>query len=114
MIIGHELGHIKAGHLNLRWLNAPALFIPFLGSALSRAREYTCDRYGRLAAGDRDGAELGLIVLAAGGRLAREVNREEFQQQGGEISGFWMSFANLLASHPPLTKRVAALQDFDI
>lgn len=114
MIIGHELGHIKAGHLNLRWLIAPALFVPFLGSALSRAREYTCDRYGRLAAGERDAAELGLIVLAAGGRLAHHVNREEFQRQGEEITGFWMSFANLLASHPPLTRRVAALQAFDI
>ena len=35
MIIGHELGHIRAGHLRGRWLLMPASFVPFLGSALS-------------------------------------------------------------------------------
>jgi hypothetical protein len=44
----------------------PAMFIPFVGGALSRARDYTCDRYGRAAAGDEEGALLGLTILAAG------------------------------------------------
>lgn len=114
MIVGHELGHIKAGHLKWRWLIAPALIVPFLGAALSRAREYTCDRYGRVASGSQQGAELGLIILAAGGKLARSVNRASFVAQQNELEGFWMMFANLLASHPPLTKRVAALAEFRV
>jgi Zn-dependent protease with chaperone function len=28
MIIGHELGHIRAGHLRARWLLMPASFVP--------------------------------------------------------------------------------------
>jgi len=46
MIIAHELGHLKAGHLKGLWFLLPGMFIPFLGSAYFRAREYTCDRYG--------------------------------------------------------------------
>jgi Zn-dependent protease with chaperone function len=112
MIVGHELGHIRAGHLNWRWFIAPGLIVPFLGGALSRAREYTSDRYGRLAAGDKEGAELGLLILAAGGRLARQVNRTAFIRQREEINGFWMGLGRVYATHPALTKRVAALQDY--
>ena len=112
MIIAHELGHIHAGHLKWRWLIAPALIFPFLGPALSRAREFTCDRYGLVGARTREGAQQGLIVLAAGGRMAPHVNRRAFIEQQSEVGGFWMSFANLLASHPPLTRRVAALETF--
>src|SRR5262245_33177180 len=50
-IIAHELGHLHAGHLRGHWLLLPGLAVPFLGTAYSRAREYTCDRYG-LAASD--------------------------------------------------------------
>ena len=39
MIIGHELGHIRAGHTFGHWLMLPAAFIPFVGVALSRARD---------------------------------------------------------------------------
>src|SRR5262249_2297617 len=81
MIIGHELGHIRAGHLRGRWLLMPASFVPFLGSALSRAREYTCDRYGCAAAGDPDGALLGLTILSAGGRYGPLVNRAALVEQ---------------------------------
>jgi Zn-dependent protease with chaperone function len=82
MIIGHELGHIKAGHLQWRWVIAPALLVPFLAGALSGAGEFTCDRYGMVGAGQREGAELGLIVLAAGGHLAPQVNRTAFDAAG--------------------------------
>jgi Zn-dependent protease with chaperone function len=109
MIIGHELGHIRAGHLRLRWLLFPAAFMPFLGSALSRAREYTCDRYGLAAAGDRDGALLGLTVLAAGARYGQRVNHVAFARQRAEMRGGWMMVGEWLASHPPLSKRVVAL-----
>ncbi|HKQ97543.1 MAG TPA: M48 family metallopeptidase, partial [Candidatus Polarisedimenticolia bacterium] len=46
-IVAHELGHLKAGHLTGRWFLMPGLLVPFLGSAWSRACEYTCDRYGK-------------------------------------------------------------------
>ena len=70
MIIAHELGHVKAGHVRWHWLLLPSMLVPFLAGALSRAREYTCDRFGLAGAGDLDGALLGLTILAAGGPQA--------------------------------------------
>lgn len=110
MIIGHELGHIRAGHLQLRWLLLPAGFIPFLGAALSRAREYTCDRYGLAAAGDREGALLGLTILAAGPKYGRQVNRAVFLRQRSHMRLGWMMLGEWLGSHPPLAKRLHALE----
>jgi Zn-dependent protease with chaperone function len=112
MIIGHELGHIRAGHLSWQWLIAPGLLLPFLGAALSRAREYTCDRYGLRAAGDLRSAEMGLTILAVGGRLAHRVDREQFLEQQRELRGFWMGIAKLMATHPPLMKRIEAVAKF--
>ena len=109
MIIGHELGHIRAGHLRGRWLLMPASFVPFLGSALSRAREYTCDRYGCAAAGDRDAALLGLAILSAGGRYGPQVNRAALMRQRHDLRSAWMLIGEWLGSHPPLSKRLWAL-----
>src|SRR5438445_2160681 len=109
MIIGHELGHIRAGHLRGRWLLMPASFVPFLGSALSRAREYTCDRYGCAAAGSPDGALLGLAILSAGGRYGPLVNRGALVAQRRDLRSAWMLVGEWLGSHPPLAKRLWAL-----
>ena len=109
MIVAHELGHIHAGHLRWRWLTAPSLLVPFLGMALSRAREYTCDRYGHRGAGDHDGALRGLAILAAGPVAARTMNRAAFVRQGADLQTGWMTIGEWMATHPPLAKRVAAL-----
>jgi Zn-dependent protease with chaperone function len=110
MIIAHELGHIKCGHLRWHWFLMPAAFIPFLGSALSRAREYTCDLYGLAGAGDAEGASFGLTILASGGILAPKVNRAELVRQRETIlrSGL-MTLAEWFGSHPPLSKRIAEI-----
>ncbi len=110
MIIAHELGHLKAGHLRLHWLILPASLIPFLGTALSRAREYTCDRYGMAGAGDRRGALLGLTVLAAGGKHAPAVNQIAFARQREDLNTGWITIGEWLGTHPPLSRRVAALE----
>lgn len=109
MIIGHELGHIRAGHLRGRWLLMPASFVPFLGSALSRAREYTCDRYGCAAAGDREAALLGLAILSAGGRYGPHMNHAALMRQRHDLRSVWMLIGEWLGSHPPLSKRLWAL-----
>lgn len=109
-IIAHELGHIKAGHLRLRWLITPGMAVPLLGSALSQAREYTCDRYGLAGSGDRAGALLGLTVLAAGGKHAPLVNQQALARQREDLNTGWLTIGGWLASHPPLSKRLAALE----
>jgi Zn-dependent protease with chaperone function len=109
MIIAHELAHIRGWHVRLRWLLFPSLIVPFLGVALSRAREYTCDRTGFLAAGDRDGAILGLSILAVGKRYAAQLSPSSLVAQRRDLNTGWMTLGQWFATHPPLARRVAAL-----
>lgn len=109
MIIAHELGHIKAGHLRWTWFLLPGSLVPFLGTALSRAREYTCDRYGMAGAGRRDSALLGLTILAVGGSHGPHVNREAMAKQREQLNTGWMRIGEWLSTHPPLVSRMAAL-----
>jgi len=106
-IVGHELAHLWRGHLRHRWLTIPARFLPYLGSAYSRACEYTCDRIG--AACQPEGAISGLLALAAGKQLHPHVDVREFAAQAEKDQSFWIRRAELISSHPLLTKRVAAL-----
>jgi Zn-dependent protease with chaperone function len=108
-VIAHELGHLHRGHLNLRWLVGPALFIPFLGSAYSRACEYTCDRYGFQASNDPNHSLDGLCILAAGPQFASAVNRKAFAAQDLDLNTAFMKLGEWFATHPPLALRLAAL-----
>ena len=109
MIIGHELAHLKCGHLRWRWLILPGSFIPFLGGALSRAREYTCDRYGVAAAGNTPDALRGLAILAAGPRYGTKVDLRVFTNQRADLNTGLMMLAEWMGTHPPLSKRIAVL-----
>jgi len=111
-IIGHELGHLAAGHLQWNAFLAPYRLMPWLGPAYSRAREYTCDRYGLTVAGDLEQSARGLAVLAAGGKQAASVDLAAFEEQRLESGSFWMSVLELVSSHPYLCKRAAALREF--
>jgi Zn-dependent protease with chaperone function len=109
MIIAHELGHVRAGHLRWHWVLLPANLIPFLSQALSRAREYTCDRYGLAGAGSTDQALLGLAILSAGAKHGPLVNRQAFVSQRSFLNSGWMTIGTWLATHPPLSQRMVAL-----
>jgi Zn-dependent protease with chaperone function len=106
-IVAHELAHVKRGHLKHRWLTLPGRMVPFLGSAHSRACEYTCDRLG--AHCEPSGAVDGLLVLAAGRELYHRVSARDFARQVDTEGGFWVRWAELISTHPRLPKRVAAL-----
>jgi len=106
-VLGHELGHIKRRHMTRRALLYPAMVFPFLGSAYSRACEYTCDRIGNAL--EPEGSVDGLLVLAAGRDLYSHVDAEAYAEQRRTESGFFVRLAEILATHPNLTKRVAVL-----
>jgi Zn-dependent protease with chaperone function len=108
MIIAHELAHVRAGHLRLRWLLLPSYIVPFLGLALSRARECTCDQAGLAAAdADRDGALLGLSILAVGGTYGPRLTRQSLVAQRRDLNTGWMTLGQWFSTHPPLAKRMA-------
>jgi Zn-dependent protease with chaperone function/type II secretory pathway pseudopilin PulG len=108
--IGHEIGHIKRRHLAWSAVLMAAAWLPLVGPAYARAREYTCDRYGVAACDDPANAEHGLAVLAAGGRRGRALNTQAYGEQARLSQGFWMSFHELVADHPWLVKRMAAVR----
>ncbi|MBP2655269.1 MAG: peptidase [Firmicutes bacterium] len=106
-ILSHEFAHIKRKHLSWRWFLFPSTFIPFLSQAYSRACEYTCDRIA--AYNQPAGAMAGLLVLAAGKRLYKNVDAAEYVKQANREAGFWIWIAEKLSTHPNLPYRILAI-----
>lgn len=109
--IGHELGHLRMKHLSGLLLRWPALWLPLLGAAYSRARESTCDRHGLACSGSPEGATRALAALSAGSERWENLDIKAYLHQTNQTSGFWMSFHELTAGYPWLTKRAARLMD---
>lgn len=107
-IIGHELGHIKRGHTGIKSiLLLPAKFIPALGNAYSRACEYTCDNIGYALC--PQGAQKGILILAAGKELYKRVNVTELIDSFNQEQGFAVWYSEIFLTHPHLIKRLKAL-----
>ena len=109
MVIGHEIGHLKSGHLDHLLLTGPGRLVPFLGAAYSRACERTCDRWGAALCGDAAGAVRGLAVLAAGGSHAKHLNLQAYVAQRRDLDTGWMTLGSWLSTYPPLSERVELL-----
>ncbi|MGD8408371.1 MAG: M48 family metallopeptidase [Thiohalophilus sp.] len=107
--IGHELGHIARNHLGWGPVLLPASILPLLGAAYSRAREYTCDLHGLACASNKEDAMYAMAVLAAGEKRWQNINFSSYLEQVAMTSGFWMSFHELIADYPWLSKRMARI-----
>jgi Zn-dependent protease with chaperone function len=109
-IIGHELGHLRLGHTRL-WYQLSTAYVdrvPLLRGFLSRAREFSCDRHGAYLA---PRGEEGLVLLAAGRYVYKEVDLEELLKQAKSFRGFWPTVSQLPQSHPFTVRRLKALHD---
>jgi Tfp pilus assembly major pilin PilA/Zn-dependent protease with chaperone function len=105
--IGHELGHIHRKHLLWSTFLFPASILPLLGSALRRAEEYTCDRYGVACCESEKDVTTALAAIAAGDSRWKSININSYIDQVALTKGFWMSFHELTGDYPWLTKRMA-------
>ncbi len=109
-VIGHEVGHIAAGHTSY-WRQfgiSVANVVPGLGSTLNRAQEYTADNHAYEFC--PEGAT-GLRVLAAGKYLYPDVDFDDIAARATTDQGLFVMLANFLSSHPVNTWRFAALVD---
>ncbi|MPM28630.1 Protease HtpX [bioreactor metagenome] len=106
---GHELGHIKQGHLTGHIWRAPVLWLPLIGAAYSRAKEYTCDMHGRACCSSAETAARAMVVLAAGAEKWRAVNLVTYARQTMTNRGFFADLHELIGGYPWLTKRVARI-----
>ncbi|WP_433714153.1 M48 family metalloprotease [Nocardia sp. CA-084685] len=110
-IIGHEVGHIAAGHTSywrqLGMFVAPSL--PIIGSSLIRSQEYTADNHGYC--NRHVGAPGAMGTLAAGKYLNKLVGFDEMADRAAVEKGFFVWISNAMSSHPVLTWRMWALRD---
>ena len=113
-VIGHELGHHAAGHLNgwLNFLRAPSQVVPFLGAAYSRSREYTCDSIGAYLSQDLGASRSALQMLGCGcRRLNTAMSCEAFLAQEAQVPPVFGFLNEIFRGHPRLTRRVAAISE---
>lgn len=104
--IGHEIGHIKRGHLAWGWFVGPGMMMPLIGAAYSRAREYTCDLHGLACCDEPKDAAIAIGLLAAGEHGWKTLNINRYAKQSDDAKGFWMSLHELTGDYPWLTKRM--------
>lgn len=114
-VVGHELGHHAAGHLNpLRnFLRIPGHLLPFLGRAYSRRRELTCDRVGAHLSEDLQACRSALAMLACGcQRLNASLNCDAFEAQESQVPRFIGWVILIFSRYPRTTQRVVAISQF--
>jgi Zn-dependent protease with chaperone function len=109
-VLAHELGHIKRHHNQKRFWTMLSSVVPFLTAAYSRACEYTCDNIGSSFIPDTSGKLHGLLLLAGGKDIYKEINVNNYLETARNNRTFWVKFINLFLSHPYLPKRIENLQ----
>jgi Zn-dependent protease with chaperone function len=111
-VIAHELAHIKRNHILKHAIILPANWIPFLGSAYSRACEYTCDKMAIHYINDFEASTRSLTMLAVGRKYYQTVDQHEYMLESSNEKGFFIWISEKLMSHPTLPKRMAAVYQF--
>ena len=110
-VLAHEMAHIRINHVSVwnRYTIMLSQIIPIIGPALSRAREYSCDRLAQ-AVSECNGVDA-IMALTMGKHLYKKTNVAEYMETGREIGGFWVWAVNMASSHPILPKRISALSN---
>ena len=110
--LGHVLGRLHTEqNLLLAFLRWPALLLPLLGAAYARARENSCDRYGRACCASPEAAVRALLGCSSVGQPWQHLNVAKYIEQLAHTRGFWASFHELIADSGWSVKRAAFLMD---
>ena len=105
-VLAHEIAHVKRHHPLKSLLISPAMWVPFIGTSYLRAAELTCDRMAAYYTGEKEGAIDGLLLLASGKRVYKDVNLSAFLQQYNDKKGLFATLSELISTHPPIPKRI--------
>lgn len=111
-ILAHELAHIKRNHLGKMAFIFPSMWIPGIAEMYLRACEYTCDRYAAYYSGNPGAAKTSLAILAIGKKTFYRVNQQEYMDQINQEKGFFAWLSEVLSTHPPLPKRIYAIESY--
>ncbi|MGW5875186.1 M48 family metallopeptidase [Nocardiopsis terrae] len=109
-LIAHQVGHVAAGHTGYwrRLATVGADLVPGLGSALSRAAEYTADNHAHAHLPEGVHA---VHLFAGGPNLYTRVNMGEMAARARTDRGCSLLLYHLLSRRPSNTRRMAALRD---
>lgn len=139
-VIGHELGHIAAGHSHIMtitnlFFNVSTISLGYFPSKVfytalnslkfvmmtlkqwEKAAEITADRFGFLAVSNQKIAYNALINLKLGMINRKEIDVDEYLKQFDEISENWIYKVNEIAdqissTHPNVFRRIMVLKLF--
>lgn len=115
-VIGHELGHYKAGHTKLSTLFTPIGSNNVLSGLIfglwNRKTEYSCDRCGLILTRDIDSAISALIKLAIGKILYKKLDIKGYVAQIKTAEKGSVRLSELLGDHPLTTNRIKGLMLF--
>ena len=114
MLIGRQLGHIKAGHFKYWFLkDVIGAFTWLIHRAYWRRCHMTADRIGLMVAGDYYAAEQSLLILTVGPKLAAHTSIEEIERQAEDLRDhFWPRLQRWLSEYPYIVERIARLREF--
>jgi Zn-dependent protease with chaperone function len=101
-LVGHELGHHAAGHLDFkRKLANFGDWCVWLKLWYSRRREFTCDRVALYCAGSLQASQLALVNATVGSQLAAKVSiPEAINQWHQHREEFFVKYRTLYSTHP--------------
>jgi Zn-dependent protease with chaperone function len=114
MLIGRQLGHIKAGHFK-GWFFKDVIgaFTFVINLAWWRRCHYTADRVGFLVAGNLEASRRALLTLTVGKKLAQATRMEALQEQEDDLdSSFFAWLSQVLQRYPFIIRRIIELESF--
>lgn len=115
-VIGHELGHYKAGHTKISTLLIPIGSSNLLSNLIfgfwNRKTEYSCDRCGLISTKDIDSAISSLIKISVGKVLYDRLDIKGYVSQIKTANSTSVKFSELLGDHPLTTNRIKNLINF--
>jgi Zn-dependent protease with chaperone function len=111
-LVGHELGHHFAGHLNF-WRHTTAQlgsWFVWVGLWYKRRCEFTCDRYGLACAASLPESLRAICNMAVGAQLAPDVDIDQAVAQWNRHSTeFFVKYRTLYSTHPQTLCRLDEL-----
>jgi Zn-dependent protease with chaperone function len=114
MLIGRQLGHIKAGHFKWWFFkDVVGAFTFWINFAWWRRCHYTADRVGFLVAGNLEASRRALLTITVGKKLAQATRIEALREQEDDLrSSFFAWLSQVSQSYPFLIRRVMELESF--
>lgn len=112
-LVGHELGHIAAGHLEWKHrLLRLGAWVPWVAPWHRRCMELTCDRIAIACCGDGAIALRGLCGMTVGGLMASRTNIDAAIAQWREVrSSLFVTLKTMYSMYPHNLWRIEEARD---